>query len=66
MKTTYVPDIFKKHWHAALDEYERIIAENERMKRELAEMDRKAKIALNNAYADGYAAGQADKRKAAR
>lgn len=62
MKTDVV-DHLQRQWMACDKEKQALLRENERLKAELTEVQRKQKIALDNAYADGYEAGKQDAMK---
>ena len=59
-------DHLQTEWNACHQENQQLKAENERLKQQLEEVRRRQKIAIDNAYADGYFAGQVDARKARR
>ena len=47
-------------WHDCYEDKQALFREMERLETEMAEMQRKQKIALDNAYEDGYEHGLAD------
>jgi len=56
-------DHLQRKWTACYQEKQALQREIEWLKGELAEFERKKKIALDNAYENGYEAGRADARK---
>lgn len=64
--TNNVVDHLQAKWSACDQENQRLIAENRLLKQQLEEVQHRLKIALDNAYAEGYMAGQADARKVRR
>ena len=63
---TNIVDHLQSKWNACYQENELLRAELERVQQEFAEMKRRQKIALDNAYASGYEAGHEDARRKAR
>ena len=57
MKTD-VLDHFQRQWMACDKGKQVLLRENERLKAELIEVQRKQKVALDNAFADGYETGK--------
>lgn len=62
MKTDVVEHL-QQQWHACYKEKEALSVEVQRLKEELSVLQRKQKIALENAYVAGYEAGRADAHK---
>jgi hypothetical protein len=58
-----VVDHLQQKWQECYQENQKNQVEIERLQEELAEAQRRHKIALDNAYAEGYEHAQADARR---
>ncbi len=61
--TTNALDHLQQKWSECYRENKALQQEIERLKTEMTEIQRKQKIALDNAYENGYEAGRADAMK---
>lgn len=61
--TTDVVEYLQRQWIACDEKNQALRREIKRLEGEMAEWQRKQQIALTNAYADGYEAGQQDARR---
>jgi hypothetical protein len=61
--STNIIDHQQAMWSACDKENQQLKAENERLSQQLADIQGKQKIALDNAYANGYTAIQAEMLK---
>jgi len=64
--TNKIVNDLQAQWDACSTENQQLKAENTLLKQQLEAMQHRLKIALDNAYVEGYMAGQADVRKSRR
>jgi hypothetical protein len=56
-------EILSEKWHDCHEETVRLYGQIQALQTQLADLERKHQIALDNAYADGYSVGYMDARR---